>query len=162
MYICLYKDFINLLKKERNSEQITSMRCQVHIFFIFILLIIFARAATHTITTVILLVAQNPQDYVEVQWNFYLNAVTDIIVNILVLYYRLKTKMNADFQKQVDQTYDVDAVNKSGMGSTYDSVLEGDERSKRMLEVGEFRRSKVSDNSMGFASHNNSAMANHN
>ena len=73
------------------------MRRQVHIFFIFILTIVFVRVSTHIVSTIILFFAQNPHDYLEIEWNFYTNAVGDAVVNILVLYYRLKTKMNSDF-----------------------------------------------------------------
>ena len=47
--------------------------------------------------------------------NFYINSTIDLLVNVLVIYYRVKTKVNADFQRETEEEIEKDTANISTM-----------------------------------------------
>ena len=72
------------------------MGCQVHIFFNVLMILITCRCATQ-ITLLYLFYGgldSKESDFVQVM--FYLNLSIELFLNVVILYYRIKTKVNSD------------------------------------------------------------------
>jgi hypothetical protein len=98
MYFILYYWYIALMKRE--SPDLDSMKCQVHTFFIFMTSIVIARITVHIWTTILIYSRQQNTDTTQVTLGtfFYINGIIECMLNLLILFYRVKTQKNSEAQ----------------------------------------------------------------
>jgi hypothetical protein len=99
LFVYLYIRFCILIKRD---EGYSNLWCQVNGFFSFMIVIIVARMTSHLITTYSVYYKdkyKDPDQYTTeeiVGSLFYINCIIEMTLNILVLYYRIKTQMNTE------------------------------------------------------------------
>jgi hypothetical protein len=95
-YGLLYYWYLALMKREQ--PDLDSMKCQVHVFFIFMVFIVLARVVVHCMTTYMVYNRQKNTDKTQVTQGafFYFNGIIECLLNLLILYYRIKTQMNTE------------------------------------------------------------------
>jgi hypothetical protein len=101
LFVYLYIRFCILIKNDE-GDNLRNLWCQVNGFFSFMIVIILARMTSHLITTYTVYYKdkyRDPDQYTNeeiIGSLFYVNCIIEMTLNILVLYYRIKTQMNTE------------------------------------------------------------------
>lgn len=90
-YGLLYYWFLRLINK--SEGELDHMRRQVHGFFIFMIVIVCSRVTNQILTTYYIYRVQSNSN--KNQWTlgafFYINATIEVLLNLMILYYRIRT-----------------------------------------------------------------------